>query len=173
MKKEKVNIKIETGDFCRLIEDEFENQGIILSKYEAGNIKALLKVLEFLKMPVNTGDWFNFFQYSIPDWSSNVKVSDWIKMCQRWLDNYLFQEKQKWQEEFLLPKCASCNKEIVSIHPVFCIPCAVREKNKLKKKLAEKIGELKVGEFLGANPRNKNYDEGFNQAIDEILKLLK
>ncbi|HEX9503594.1 MAG TPA: hypothetical protein VF974_04720 [Patescibacteria group bacterium] len=64
-------------DNRKLIKDKFGNDGIWLSKYEAGNIRVLLQALYELHIAgIDSGDWFNDLRkwYIPEDWYGNSSV---------------------------------------------------------------------------------------------------
>jgi hypothetical protein len=63
-----------------LVKDEYGNEYICLNKYEAGNVKSLLRALKAVKANVDTGDWFADVALKIPlEWTSNDVLRDFIK----------------------------------------------------------------------------------------------
>lgn len=64
------------GDLSLLVEDKLGNEYILLSKYEAGNIRALLEAIKDSGYPFSaTGDWFDWIRTNVPkEWIANLPV---------------------------------------------------------------------------------------------------
>ncbi len=86
-------LDLNKSDCAQLIEDKAGHKGIVLSEYEAGNIRMLLETMRELQFPVNSGDWFDFVRLRIPvTWHSNVNLDGYLKQIYRHLKNYFEKE---------------------------------------------------------------------------------
>ena len=64
------------GDLSLLVEDKYGNEYMILSKYEAGNVRELLESIKESGYPFSsTGDWFDMIRTNVPkEWHANLSA---------------------------------------------------------------------------------------------------
>ena len=83
--------KMPQGDCCQVVKDSKGYDVLVLSQYEAGNVRNLLEALFKAGVPVSDGDWFDYLRHNIPEhWQSNSTTGEVVKRIKDWKS----QEKQ-------------------------------------------------------------------------------